>query len=193
MTGSFISVSLDQRQYDAALGRLAKYDLKLPTTLKRVRRVYLEGAKMLVRPMRAAAPVGPTGNLRRSIGARQPRLKVGEMAAASVGPRGGRYKGNHRWLVVAGTKDHSLAPVRKGPWVVIPQGSAPVGGIGPRMANVYAGANVHHPGSRANPFVDRVFERYGREVQSFIEREVVGYGASSIVPTTGPSFIEGWQ
>lgn len=182
MTGSFVAVSLDQRSFDTAMRRLAKYDLKNPTTLKRVRRVYLEGARMMVRPMRAAAPVGPTGNLRRSIGARTPRLKVGEMAVASVGPRGGRYKGGHRWLVVAGTQQHSLKPVRKGPWVVIP--GAPDG-------HVYPGEKVIHPGSRANPFVDRTFDRYGDGVRSWIESQVVGYGASSFGPATGPSFLEG--
>lgn len=182
MAGSFITVTLDQKSYDVAMRRLARYDLKNPTTLKRVRRVYLEGARMMVRPMRAAAPVGPTGNLRRSIGARTPRMKPGEMAVSSVGPRGGRYKGSHRWLVVAGTKQHSLAPVRKGPWLVIP---------GAPDNAVYAGKNVTHPGSRANPFVDRTFERYGGAVQSFIAEQIVGYGASSIMPTTGPSFLEG--
>lgn len=172
--GFTIVFQLDQREMDRAMKRLSKYDLKHPTNMRGVKRAYLEGAKLLVKPMRREAPRGPTGNLRRSIAARNPRLRPGEMAVSSVGPRGGRGKGAHRWFVVEGTKPHSLAPVRKGPWVVIPQGNAVA--IGPRMGNVYAGRSVRHPGQSGNDFVDRVAGRYGEQVQSFIADRIVGSG-----------------
>lgn len=173
-TGVTLGVRLNVREFDRAMASIAKYDLKHPTNARRLKRVFLEGAKLLVKPMRREAPRGPTGNLRRSIAARNPRLRPGEMAVASVGPRGGRGKGAHRWFVVEGTKPHSLAPVRKGPWVVIPIGNAVA--IGPRMGNVYAGRSVRHPGQSGNDFVDRVVGRYGEQVQSFIADRIVGSG-----------------
>ena len=50
--------------------------------------------------MRAAAPVGPTGNLRKSIKARENRRRVNEMAVATVGTTHGRAP--HRYLVTRG-------------------------------------------------------------------------------------------
>jgi len=157
-----VTVTLDQKALDRAVARLKRYEGRDLQT--RARKAYLEGARLLVTPMRREAPKGPTGNLRRSIAARAPKLRSGEMAVASVGPRGGRGKGAHRWFVTAGTQRHSLAPVRKGPWVRFPDGE------------VRRGADVTHPGSRANPFVDRVADRYGDQVRSFIAAQVVGFG-----------------
>ena len=61
----------------------------------------LTGARALVRPMRAEAPLGPTGNLRRKVGARKARVgKYGQrdptvVLVGSVAP--------HRHLVIRGT------------------------------------------------------------------------------------------
>lgn len=169
-----VTVTLDQRSYSAAMRTLARYEGS--PLQRRARAAYLAGARMLVAPMRREAPQGPTGNLRRSIAARVPRRVLpGEMAAASVGPKGGRGAGAHRWLVVAGTRPHSLAARRRGPWVVIPD----------RPGHVYPGASVQHPGARGNPFVDRVTDRYGGEVLSFIERAVLSVGEVGVVGRFG--------
>lgn len=162
MAEPMVSAQLDQRSYDAARKRIDQFaDRPLA---RRAKKAYFEGAKLAVRPMQREAPRGATGNLRRSIAARNPRLRAGEMAVASVGPRGGKRKGGHGVLVTRGTRPHSLAAVRHGPWVKFPDGE------------VRPGALVMHPGARGNPFVDRTMDRYGDEVQSFIAREVLALG-----------------
>lgn len=56
----------------------------------------LQGARVLVPPIRAAAPVGPTGNLQRSVTAWVGRERVGAAAdGAGVGPLA-----PHRHLVI---------------------------------------------------------------------------------------------
>ena len=80
--GNLVEVRIDERQYAAALKRISRYEGR--ELQRRARQAYLEGARLPVRPMRAAAPVGPTGNLRQSIKAGEPR-RPGEMAVATVG------------------------------------------------------------------------------------------------------------
>jgi hypothetical protein len=156
-----LSVTIDERQWGRAIARLDRYrDRALQ---KRAEQAYLEGARLLRGPMQRAAPVGPTGNLRGSITARKNRLRIGEMAAATVGTR--FRKARHRHLVVAGTKPHPLTGVRKqGRYAVFPDG------------NVRAFAGFTHPGSRANPFIDRVTDENAERVRAWIDERVLDLG-----------------
>ena len=140
-----VEVRIDERQYAAALKRILKYELRAHP--RRVQQAYLEGARLLRRPMQAAAPVGPTGNLRKSIKARANRLRLNEMAVATVGTT--HRTAPHRFLVTQGHRIVSHAGVDSG------------------------------RRSRADPFVDEVYRRYGAEVQSFITRQVLAIGAST--------------
>lgn len=91
-----VYLELDQKALGRALTRLQRYEGRAFGT--RVSRAYLEGAKLLVAPIRAKAPKGPTGNLRKSISARDwKRLRGHEVAVVSVGPRA-----PHRHLVIRG-------------------------------------------------------------------------------------------
>lgn len=92
-----VKVSVDQRELDRAVKRLERYAGR--PLHERARRAYLETARLGVRPIRAASP-RVSGSLRASVRARSltgPRLRPGEMAAASVGPRK-----PHRHLVTQG-------------------------------------------------------------------------------------------
>ena len=155
-----IRVTIDEKQFGRAIARLDRYrDRALQ---KRAQQAYLEGARLLRGPMQRAAPVA-SGTLRRSITARSNRLKAGEMAAASVGPR--HRKAPHRYLVTGGTRPHSLTGVRsRGRYAVFPDG------------NVRAFAGFRHPGTKANPFVDRVTDANRERVQSFIRDRVLDIG-----------------
>src|SRR3990167_7535680 len=97
-TQPMVEVRIDERQYAAALKRISKYEGG--ELQRRARQAYLEGARLLRGPLRAAAPVGPTGNLRKSIKARENRRRPGEMAVATVGT--GRRIAPHRYLVTRG-------------------------------------------------------------------------------------------
>lgn len=94
-----ISVKTDIKAIERADKRLAKYAGR--DLWKRAERVYVEAAKLGIPHVRRETPVGRTGNLRRSVAASKVRLRPGEMAAASVGPRPGR-KGGHRHLITDG-------------------------------------------------------------------------------------------
>jgi hypothetical protein len=156
-----IRVTIDEKQFSRAMARLERYQGK--PLEKRARQAYLEGARLLRGPMQRAAPVGPTGNLKRSISSRANRLRPGEMAAATTGPR--HRKAPHRWFVTTGTKAHSLTGVRKrGAFAVFPDG------------NVRRFAGFRHPGSKANPFVERVTDANRERVQSFIRDRVLDIG-----------------
>ena len=170
-----ITITLNQKQMDAAVKRLDRYAAK--PLKKRAEKAYLEGAKRLVRPLRAAAPVGPTGNLRRSISARSNRLRPGEMAAATAGTR--QRIAPHRHLVIEGTKPHSLAAKRPGKHRVsyIPEGRAV---FGPRMGRFVTNTHMRHPGSKANPFVTRTVESLAPQVRDFINAQVADIRWSGI-------------
>lgn len=160
--GPSIRLVLDEKALARADARLAKYQGK-PLQM-RAQRAYLEGARLMVAPMRAAAPRGATGRLRSSVSARPNRPRIGEMAAATVGTR--FRAAPHRHLVTAGTKPHSLAPVRPGKKQRV------------RFAdgNVRWARTLQHPGSRAQPFVGEVTDRLGTQVQHFIARRVLDIG-----------------
>lgn len=158
--GGLFSAVIDEKSYNRALKRLERYELL--SQQRRIAHIYLEGARFMVRPMRARTPVGPTGNLVRSIRARRPRsLRFGELAAAAVGPT--HRRAPHRHLVIQGTKAHDLEAKRygKGQYLKFPDG------------NVRRNAGVRHPGSRANPFVQDTFDAVGGQILAFIHREVL--------------------
>jgi hypothetical protein len=84
-------------ELERALGRMSGFQAQAIRE-----KAILAGARGLVRPMRAMAPQGPTGNLRRQVGARKARNVGGSgrdpqtVVVGSVAP--------HRHLVIRGTK-----------------------------------------------------------------------------------------
>ena len=91
-----VEVTLDQRAMDRAIKRLKRYEGR--ELQKRAQQAYLEGARLMVGPMRRAGRYqDKTGTLRRSIKARRPRLRPGEMAVAAAGPTA-----RHRHLIIRG-------------------------------------------------------------------------------------------
>ncbi len=162
MTEPAIKVTVDQKALDRALKRIDAYSDR--PLHKRALHAYLVGSRLMVGPMRSAAPRGATGNLRKSIAARANRLRAGEMAAATVGTR--FRVAPHRHLVTGGTKPHKLTGVRKdGVFARFPDG------------NVRRFADFQHPGSKPNPFIDRVVRSMSDEVQAFITKQVLDIGA----------------
>ena len=94
-----IAIVVDQKAMARADKRLAGY-MGRPLE-RRAQQAYIEGARLMVKPARQQAPVGKTGNLRRSIAASRVRLRPGEMAGASVAARPSK-RGGHRHLVIRG-------------------------------------------------------------------------------------------
>lgn len=142
--------------------------------MARGKKIYLAAAKMLERPMRAAAPynrypdpravkkVRKRGTLRASIRARSNDLRYGEIGAASVGPVKSAgppgKRAPHRFFVVAGTKQHSLRPKRpgKGPY----EAFVPKDGVNPaRFANK---ARTKYSWRENRPGQDAVFLNMGK-------------------------------
>src|SRR3990167_1537599 len=113
--GLMVEVTLDQRAMDRAIKRIDAYGGRL--LHQRAQKAYLEGGRLMEGPMRAAArgmfkgKGVPRGWPRTTttIRAKRPRLRTGEMAAVSVGPRT-----SLRFIIVRGTKEHSLAMQRGG-------------------------------------------------------------------------------
>jgi hypothetical protein len=130
----------------------------------RMARGTLEAARLLRRPIRAAAPIGQhsrtgkarPGSLRRSVKAKAGG-QTGTVRGAWVGPTA-----PHRHLVIQGTEPHSLRTIRPGRKRIA---RFPDGGFAPT-------AKLRHPGGKANPFVDRVAAQQGdnamREVMSVL-------------------------
>lgn len=104
----------------------------------------LAAGRTLRTPLRHAAPLGATGNLRKSVRVKRGRRDRPSVIAGPTAP--------HRHLVIRGTKPH-----------IIP---GPVA-FGGRVLR-----NIRHPGARPNDFVgrtaraheDRVVERYEAEL-----------------------------
>lgn len=176
-----IQVVIDQRAIARADARLAKYEGR--ALMVRAQRAYLEGARLMVTPLRQAAPRGVTGKLRSSITARSNRVRMGEVAAATVGVR--RRVAPHGHLVTGGTKPHSLAAQRPGKHKVsyIPIGNAVA--TGPRMGRFVTNTNLRSPGSKAQPFVSGVTDRMASSVQSFIAQRVLDIGVTDSIVSLG--------
>lgn len=95
------------RELQAALAALP-----LEFNHKALQAAHAEAAIPLVNEAHLLAPVGKTGNLADSIGVEKPSLKrVNEIGQVNVGPRRGRYKGNHAHLVEYGTGDRGRTGV----------------------------------------------------------------------------------
>ena len=155
-----ITATLDQMGLVRADARLAKYEGR--PLAKRLQQAYLEGGRVMLPKQRAKmAALGVqrrSGRLYKSISARKPRLRMGEVAAAVVGPRAGRKYAPHRHLIIAGTRPHSLATKRPGKSQYVAFGEN----------QVRRTSDVSHPGSRSFPFVAQTQAEYGPAVVSFI-------------------------
>lgn len=82
---------------DLALAALKKWG---PRELEvDMRRANMVAARIAARAIKATAPVGKTGNLKKSVRARRARPGFGAVVA---GPLGGRGLGAHRHLVIRG-------------------------------------------------------------------------------------------
>ncbi len=104
MSEAAVSFEIDQRSLNRAIKTLDKYRGR--PLEERLRRATLQAARMLVPPIRDASPVGPTGNLKRSVKAWTRRTRLGggwgahgliagRTLAAGVGPTA-----PHRHLVI---------------------------------------------------------------------------------------------
>jgi HK97 gp10 family phage protein len=81
-------------------------DLEEKVSKRVIRRSLSRAARVIARAMKAAAPVGPTGNLKRSIGLRERRIRGGYLQR--VGPRiggKGQHKGQHAYFIERGAKE----------------------------------------------------------------------------------------
>jgi len=118
---------------------LAKYDEK---TLKRtLQKASSASAKFLKPKVQAAAPRGRTGKLRKSISATQAK-RDRPAAIVKARPKVAFY----RHMVIGGTKAHRIRfPDQK------------AAGVSKALGN------IQHPGSKANPFMERTADRYGDE------------------------------
>lgn len=204
-----VTVVVDQRDIDRMQRTLDFYSPREFT--RRGKRIYLEAVKIMERPMRAAAPynrypdpvqvrkVRRRGTLRASVRARPNDLRYGEIGAATVGPvktagPAGR-RAPHRFLVVAGTKQHSLKPQRagKGPY----EAFVPKNGVNPtRFVNrsrtkynwrenrpgqdsvrIRFGpqTDIQHPGATARPFVSEIARTYETRVRAFINENMLSF------------------
>ena len=82
-----IRITVDERALERAIKRLDKYQGRALS--QRAQKAYLEGARLMVRPIQgqiSAAGLVQTRRFLRSVKARKPRLRGNEMAVASVGP-----------------------------------------------------------------------------------------------------------
>lgn len=150
-SGGSVKVTTDMRALARADKRLAKYAGRDLAT--RAKRAYLEGAKLGTPYIRKAAPVGKTGNLQRSTLAKSVRARgAPEMAAASVGPRGGSRKGGHKYVVQRGHR-------------IVTHTGRDTGGRVP-----------------GNPYVERAESQWVDKAQSFIRQRVldIGFGSSGV-------------
>lgn len=134
---------------------------------RKTRTVVARGTRALLVPaIRAAAPTGrgktgkyphPPGTLAKKVGARQIRTRQGEIAAVSVGPKRGK---NGAWWggwVIRGTKPHDIKAKNAG-------------------SLFFNGSNiteVHHPGAKPNPFVNRGVEGRETSLAESIKRELL--------------------
>lgn len=148
--------SMSERQLAAFERRLARWQGR--PLVDRLRRGNLAAAQYLARPIRAAAPVGPTGNLRRSVKARTPRRSalLGNVAVGAsrrLGGAGGTYAAvaalvgpvsPHRHLVIRGHR-------------IVTRGGRDTGRR-----------------SRANPFVDRAVAAHRDDALRIVGRALFG-------------------
>lgn len=90
---NLIDVKLDQKSFDRAMARISKYEGR--NWRGRVIAAFMEGAKLLVQPMRRAAPYD-RGGLARSIQAKLAKKGLDVLVKVNVKPRS--PKGAHGHL-----------------------------------------------------------------------------------------------
>ena len=160
-----LSVPIDQRALDAHLKRLDRNRGK--PLLTRAEKTINSASKLLIGPVRAAAPVGPGkrlaggftrgGNTRRKVGVKLLRKVGGE----DIRPT---WIGSKAWtarLVATGTGPHSLAPRA---------GRSQFAAFDIDVVRPLAG--MWHPGATARPFVPDAVAGSMDQVIALIRRDV---------------------
>jgi HK97 gp10 family phage protein len=130
----------------------------LPKALgpKVVQKCLREGAKPLVKQIKANAPV-KTGKLKKSIGIVNGRGE--NKASVTVGPRRGKGKYTKGWaahIIEYGAAAHTIKPKKK-------KGLAFGGTVQPE---------VHHPGSKAHPFMRPAWDTHHAIVRQEIAKNL---------------------
>lgn len=193
--GIIIRVTVDNRSINLAYKRLVPY--KYQYFNKQARRIWYEAARIPEKKMQRSIPV-MSGNLRKSIRARQNRLQVKEMAAATVGPRKSA-KSRHRHLYILGTTPHKLAGGSSGRSGKSQYSAFPYRGKkynlkltdsmpGPmrrgerNTGKVYLAYNpwLKHPGAQPNGQLDMVWNSNKPKIQSFINTSLQALGQRGI-------------
>lgn len=145
------SVAVTVKGLDIVQKILASFEQ--PELDKRQKRALLVGARVLRKHIRAATPVGPTGNLRRAVRAKALRDRPGLGPAAVAGIRTGR-SGRLREKTETGLRAQDWAP----------HGGLVTGGTRPHTIRARGKAmafegrvvrSVQHPGTAPNAFVAR--------------------------------------
>ena len=186
---SAIRIVANQKDFDRAIKYLDRW--KHQYASKYVRKVMYQAAKIPVSRMKAVTPV-LSGDLRKSIRARNNKLEIKELGAATVGPDP-RRKGRHRHLYVIGTKPHSLAGgsgkrAGKGKYSMFPDRGVPYNlkkvpaSMGPsrhkdgqsRNGMMFVAYNpwLKHPGSPPHGQLDTVWNANKPRITSFVQGEV---------------------
>lgn len=155
-----VLVVIDEAALKSAMADLRSY--QGPEMAKRLRKATLAGANALKGPIREATPVikgpepkdGYPHDLAGSVAVRSLK-EGGQWIGYRVGPGG--KKGWFAAMVIGGTKPHIILG-KKGKELGLPWG--------PR-------AIVHHPGAKANPYVERVGADQESRVLEAMARSIV--------------------
>lgn len=167
-----LSFQLDVRQMNQ-LKKVAEQYRGAPLAA-RMERGALEAARLLVRPVRAETPVGPTGNLRRSIAARSVRSQQNGLSTRMLTGSGVRavMAGMGSSLSAAGSGGIASAFV------------GPSSRIAPHRHLVIRGHRIVTPGGRdlgrrttANPFVDHAAQPRQAEAVRVVMAAIWGTSA----------------
>lgn len=153
MAGGFARLEWDEAAFKHGLKQAGAYTD--PAVRKLLQRTSKAAADQSRNRMKATAPVGPTGNLRKSIGTARIRNRPGAIGyvAAPLQRRGkineatgkirGAKKGYHRHLVVHGTQAHETYATSH---------------LALRLPDGGFRRSVRHPGASGNPFVAAAYD-----------------------------------
>lgn len=109
---NIVDVKLDDASFKRAMERILKYEGR--DWRGRVIAAFMEGARLLVAPMRRAAPVR-SGRLSRSVQAKLAKKGFDVVVKVNVKPR--RPKGNHSHLVTQGHRTTTGGTTRPNPFI----------------------------------------------------------------------------
>ena len=158
-----ITVELDVKALARFQKRVARYQ-GMPLA-KRMQKGALEAARLLVAPVRTAAPKGPTGNLRRSI-------RAGSYRDMKSGLKTSLLSGSGVKTVLFGS-DAFIASAYVGP----------SSRVAPHRHLVIRGHRIVTPGGRdtgrrttGNPFVDSAAAPRAAEAMRVVSRAIFGEG-----------------